>query len=129
MSPRLLRLGPAAVAVVLGLTLAGCGDQGASGQGSGASASPAGSPSASGRAGAPACDEVWVEGGDIPRGYAGCNDASGFVRADKLGCSSGQRMVRYDDRFYGVVGGSIHESTSSLDDDMDYRDAVASCRA
>jgi hypothetical protein len=38
-------------------------------------------------------------------------------------------MVSYGDRFYAVLGGTIHAAESSLDDDRGYRNAVASCRA
>jgi hypothetical protein len=75
------------------------------------------------------CAAVWQDGGDLPRSYDGCNSDEGFVAPDTLGCSSGQRMVRYGDHFYGVFGGTIHETESSLGDDRGYRVAVASCRA
>ncbi|HET7194656.1 MAG TPA: hypothetical protein VFI99_06650 [Nocardioides sp.] len=51
------------------------------------------------------------------------------MASDTLGCSSGQRMVRYGDHFYAVPGGTINETKSSLEDDRGYRKAVASCRA
>jgi hypothetical protein len=66
---------------------------------------------------------------EIPKGYDGCNADGAFVPADLLGCSSGQRMARFDDRYYGVLGGVVRESKSSLEDDISYREAVASCRA
>jgi hypothetical protein len=76
----------------------------------------------------PACGEVWAGDATLPRGYQGCLDDSGtWVEADKLGCSSGQALIRYDGRFWGVAGGTIHE-TAGLDSDTDYRDAVATCR-
>lgn len=78
----------------------------------------------------PACDEVWTKGAKLPRGYRGCTDKTGtYVKRDTLGCSSGQRMVTYADRFYGVLGGTVRVADGSLDDDRDYRDAVRSCRA
>lgn len=113
----------AAVALTA-LALAGCGqDQ----DGPEAKASAQDSPSASN--GAPDCTAIWRDGGDLPRSYDGCNSEAGFVATDKLGCSSGQRMVRYGDHFYAVLGGTIHETESSLRDDRGYRGALASCRA
>jgi hypothetical protein len=113
------------VAVAL-LALTGCGEDTAGQEAEGAS-SPA-SPSAS--SGAPDCDAVWRDGNELPRSYSGCNDSDeGFVAAEKLGCSSGQRMVSYGDHFYAVLGGTIHGTESSLEDDRGYRNAVASCRA
>ena len=51
------------------------------------------------------------------------------MATDKLGCSSGQRMVMYGNHFYAVLGGTIRETESPLEHDRGYRDAVASCRA
>ncbi len=79
--------------------------------------------------GAPDCAAVWKDEGQLPRSYKGCNSDEGFVATDTLGCSSGQRMVRYGDHFYAVFGGMIHETESLLEDDRGYRAAVASCRA
>ncbi|MCW2815104.1 MAG: hypothetical protein JWN84_2559 [Nocardioides sp.] len=81
-------------------------------------------------AGTRACAEVWVDEARIPRGYQGCLDeAGGFVKADRLGCSSGQALIRFADRFYGVAGGTVREGTSPLLDDPDYTETVENCRA
>ena len=77
----------------------------------------------------PACDSIWVEGQKIPGGYKGCLDGSDQVAADNLSCSSGQRIVRYADRFYGVAGGKIYETTGPLDKDKGYLKMVRTCRA
>ena len=116
-----------AVAALAVLTLAGCGDEGATPRADSSSAKPSASPSAS--SGAPDCAGVWKGGDELPRSYDGCNSDAGFVASDTLGCSSGQRMVRYGDHFYAVPGGTIHETESSLEDDRGYRVAVKSCRA
>ena len=101
-----------------------------------ASGSASGSPSASpsqdteaARPDAPDCASLWTAGGRIPRFYPGCNDGDTFVVRDSLGCSSGQRLARYDDRFYGVLGGTVTEAKSPLERDKGYRDSVARCRA
>lgn len=78
----------------------------------------------------PACETVWRVDETLPRTYRGCVDSTGtVVPRDALGCSSGQRLVRHDDRFWAVLGGTIHEASSTLADDPDYRTAVRSCRA
>ena len=77
----------------------------------------------------PACSEVWVADGKVPLGYKGCLEGDDPVEADNLSCSSGQRIVRYDDRFYGVAGGTIHEAKGPLDKDKDYLKSVRVCRA
>ena len=80
--------------------------------------------------GTPTCAEIWEDGSKIPRGYQGCTTEAGeYVKRDALGCSSGQRLIRYDDRYYGVVGGTVHEAAQPLDDDREYRATVRGCRA
>ncbi len=80
-------------------------------------------------AGTPDCDDVWSEGATIPRRYAGCVAAGALVEDDSLACSSGQRLVTYDDRFYGVAGGEVRVADEALVDDRDYVQSVRSCRA
>lgn len=79
--------------------------------------------------GTPECSAVWQEGAALPRTYAGCADPDGYVERDVLACSSGQRMVRYADRFYGVLGGTIHQASGPLEQDRDYMAAIRRCRA
>lgn len=79
--------------------------------------------------GTPECSEIWQDGRRLPRFYAGCVEGETYVKRDSLGCSSGQRMVTYADRFYAVLGGDVHEATEPLDKDRDYTAAVRRCRA
>ena len=136
------RVGAATVLLSAVLAVAGCGDQESAEPTSGTTASdssrePTGQKSSDQETtaeaappGAPDCSQVWREGSRLPRSYQGCVDGSGgYVRRDSLACSSGQRMIRYADRFYGVLGGTVHEVARSLDRAPDYRDAVSSCRA
>jgi hypothetical protein len=106
------------------LTLAGCGEDGDR-----QDAVDPSSPSASTSNDGPDCAAIWQGGSELPRSYKGCNSDEGFVATDTLGCSSGQRMVRYGDHFYAVPGGTINETESPLEDDRGYRRALASCRA
>lgn len=77
----------------------------------------------------PACSDVWVDGGTIPKGYQGCVDDDGTeVKADKQSCSSGQVLVTYDDTYYGVVGGPVNQ-TESLKTDSGYKGARQACLA
>jgi hypothetical protein len=145
------RLGLVAVAAAL-LLAAGCGDDAAQDEAGQAgaeatsaaptitanpsdsiSASP--SPTESGSATAPSsavptgpeCATTWAGDAKLPKGYQGCVGEGGWVAADRLGCSSGQALVRYADTFWAVPGGTIH-ATEGLDSDQGYRDAIASCR-
>lgn len=121
-SPRRLL---AVVALLVTVLVSGCGSDTGSGEEAGDQSQ---TPTAAAEAEGPTCSSVWVDGAMLPRGYDGCDDGGSFVAKDVLGCSSGQRMVRFDDHYYAVLGGTISETESVLDDDVGYRDAVASCR-
>ena len=76
------------------------------------------------------CAAVWEDRATLPRSYKGCADDSGqLVPSDPLACSSGQKIIRYDDRFYAVPGGTIHAADAPLSEDSEYRAAVLRCRA
>lgn len=135
--PRPARPRASAIGALLVLTLfAGCGDDGggpavdttAPDPAATSGSAPSESPSGSAAGDAPACEAVWVTGRSIPRGFDGCEVDGTLVEADVIGCSSGQRFVTYDDRWYGVLGGAVREGTSPLDQDREYRASVASCR-
>ena len=129
-SPRLRAVLP--LAAVLALGLGACGSQSDDQAAPDGSGSLSASPSASSTlpAGTPDCSTVWQDGTTIPRVYRGCaDDNGGYVRKDGLGCESGQTIIRFDDRFYGVAGGTVHEASSSLKSDKGYRAAVLRCRA
>jgi hypothetical protein len=119
---------------LIALCAFGCGSSGSSAEDA-PGTDPTGTPEptaseSSAAADGPGCDTVWHEGATLPRDYRGCVDSGGtLVPRDPLACSSGQRLMRHDDRFWAVPGGTIHESSTSLADDPDYRAAVRSCRA
>jgi hypothetical protein len=117
--------------LLVALVVAGCGSDGSSADGeAGADPTASTSPDASVPAGTPDCATIWQDGADLPRTYGGCvDDAGQYVKRDSLGCSSGQAIIRYDDRFYGVAGGSVHVASPSLEQDHEYRAAVLRCRA
>lgn len=132
-------LGPVPLAVAaLALVMTGCADSGSDGSsaveaGSTAATttdpSPTATTEATPAAEGPACADVWSDGATLPRGYQGCvSDAGDFVDRDPLACSSGQRIIRFDDQYYAVPGGTIHQAAEPLDVDAEYRDAVATCR-
>lgn len=63
-----------------------------------------------------ACDSVWKAGERLPASYPGCNQGTTSVAADRLGCSSGQRLVRYDNHWWAAAGGVIHHSRDLIHD-------------
>jgi hypothetical protein len=77
----------------------------------------------------PACADTWVADAKLPLSYKGCLDGDQAVKADNLSCSSGQRIVRYDDSFYAVAGGMIHQASGPLEKDKAYLKSVRVCRA
>lgn len=79
-------------------------------------------------AGMRACTEVWQAGAKLPRAYRGCADGAGLLVApDRIGCSSGQALVRHQ-RFWAVAGGPIARTAGPLLDDEAYAAALTSCR-
>lgn len=126
---------PAVVAVVAVLA-AGCGSDGGgdsadtspdSATGSSATPTETASPLP---AGTLPCAVVWEDRATLPRPYKGCADVAGtYVPADPLACESGQKIIRYDDRFYAVPGGMVHAADAPLSEDPEYRAAALRCRA
>jgi hypothetical protein len=76
-----------------------------------------------------ACSDVWVKDAKLPRQYRGCLEGDTAVAADSLGCSSGQRIVRYDDQFFGVAGGTIYHVQGPLNKNTQYLKMIRVCRA
>ena len=76
----------------------------------------------------PACGDVWVADAQLALGYKGCLEGDEAVKADNLSCSSGQRIVRYDDSFFAVAGGTIYETSGPLEKDKVYLQKVRTCR-
>ena len=144
-----VRLGRSAAALLLPVVLiAGCGDKSASTATDGGSPStsvstepthdtspsksPSGSPSETTEpphAGAPRCSVVWRAGHRLDRRYTGCNTSVAFVERGGYSCSSGQRMVTYDSRFWSVLGGTIKQTSRTLVKDRRYLHDLHSCRA
>ena len=77
----------------------------------------------------PACGDVWVADAQLALGYKGCLEGDTAVKADNLSCSSGQRIVRYDDSFFAVAGGTIYETSGPLEKDKVYLQKIRTCRA
>jgi hypothetical protein len=71
---------------------------------------------------------VWQTGHKLPAGYHGCVADGQVVAVDGLGCSSGQRMVRYGDHWYAVRGGAIHHAAKTLNSDKQYFAMISRCR-
>lgn len=75
----------------------------------------------------PACEDVWADGSDLPRGYRGCVEGSTWVAADSQRCESGQVIVIYADRFYGAKGAVVNDMGGPLGESKQYQRAARSC--
>ena len=51
------------------------------------------------------------------------------IERDAVGCSSGQRLMVFDDRFWAFTGATVYEADGTLDQDRDYRAATRRCAA
>lgn len=97
------------------IALAGCGGSGT------AKADDAGS-------GTPKCSDVWVDGATLPKDYDGCMSGSDMLEASVTSdCADGSQLGGYDDRFYALLGGTIHEVKGEIADDAGYKAAVDAC--
>ncbi|WP_141014091.1 hypothetical protein [Nocardioides sambongensis] len=124
------RISWAGLALAGAVALTGCGDEGSSEADRAADPSSATSPTSDAPANAPACSDIWYDGGELPRVYRGCVDDEGaYLERDFIGCSSGQRLVLFDDRFYAFEGGPVFDVGSPLEDSDDYRSVTRRCTA
>jgi hypothetical protein len=132
------------VALVAGLSLAACGEDGpdSAADPSGESTStpsetPTEEPSEtpteepSEEPMRPACADVWVAGATLPAKYDGCQDAEKgkWVQAMVYHCSSGQRLVTYRTTFYAAKGEVVNESKVPLRNNREFQKVLASCGA
>ena len=117
------------IAAALLLFAAGCGDDdGSDAPDSAASDSASESLSPTATPEGPDCATVWVEGQTLDRAYRGCVQDGVLVTAEKVGCSSGQTFVLFNDEFWAVKGGLIKQASGGLASNPDYRDDMAACR-
>ena len=113
--------------LLLGFVLSGCGDDTAAEPGAGPEPTSTSSGTTTPAPDGPTCEEVWVDGSDLPRGYEGCVEGSAWVAADSRRCESGQVIVIYADRYYGAKGAVVNDMGGSLEENKQYQRALRSC--
>lgn len=119
-----------AVMVAALLSLSACGDDTApEATADETSAPPTPAESSSAPVDGTPCESVWVEGSDLPKDYAGCVADGALVEPEILDCSSGQRIVLYDDHYWALRGHIIGYAPDGLDNDKKYARVLYSCRA
>lgn len=114
-------------AVCAGLVLAACGTDTGPAEGPSASAE-ASSPAAGEQAGLPACEEVWVDGQDLPLDYKACSADGEVVEPVKRMCGFGRPMVEHGGRFYAMPGNRINDM-GDLSTSRQYKQARRACQA
>ena len=103
------------------LVLAACGSDTADDEKSTAADSPSSD--------LPTCSSIWVTGEDLPEDYSGCLEDDETVKPEIIDCSSGQRIVTFNDEYWAVRGEIIGHAPAGLDDDEPFADVLYSCRA
>lgn len=132
-----------ALALVAGLGLTACGEEGPDSAAEPSSSEspstpsdepteePSETPTEEPEPTGPACSDVWVAGATLPPKYAGCQDAEKgtWMQAMVYQCSSGQRLVTFGRTFYAAKGEVITESETSLARNPEFKKVLASCGA
>ncbi|TIC87404.1 hypothetical protein E8D34_09740 [Nocardioides sp. GY 10113] len=77
----------------------------------------------------PDCSAVWQEGADLPSEYGGCAAEGAAVEPTIIECSSGQRVVTYDDHYWALRGNVIGFAADGLKDDPAYKKMIYACLA
>jgi hypothetical protein len=133
MTPHAVRRTSAGLlAAALLLLVTACGDD--DGSDSAGSDTASGTPSTSESASpspssdAPDCATIWVEGQTLDRRYQGCAQDGVTVAVEKVGCSSGQTFVLFNDEFWAVKGGIVKHAPDGLAASKAYREDMAACR-
>jgi hypothetical protein len=77
----------------------------------------------------PDCAAVWVKDAKLPAHYSGCMASDGSAQpALSLLCESGQKILRYDDHYWGVRTGTVKYSARPLAQSYSYAHDLAVCR-
>lgn len=131
-----------ALALVAGLVLTACGEEGPESAeepttGESASTEPTETPTEEpteepvAEPTGPACSDVWVAGATLPRKYKGCQDAEKgkWMQAMIYRCSSGQQLVTYGRTFYAAKGEVVNESETPLARNPEFQKVLATCGA
>lgn len=77
----------------------------------------------------PKCEKVWIAGDDLPRTYVGCTEGDEAVKAERVPCSMGVKLVVYNDRFWAATGNRISESDGPLRKNPEFRQVRNTCSA
>ena len=75
----------------------------------------------------PQCDDIWVEGKNLPWGYEQCYDGDRRVKANGRYCEIGKPLITYRDNWYATPGGPVNMTDGPLAEDPDYQKSIKAC--
>ncbi|KRF30239.1 hypothetical protein [Nocardioides sp. Soil805] len=78
--------------------------------------------------GLPVCEDVWVDGLDLPKDYTACSQDGEAVKPVKKMCGFGSPMIIHDDRFYALRGNRVND-VGDIATSEQFQSALAACQA
>jgi hypothetical protein len=75
----------------------------------------------------PSCAEVWVDGKTLPGDYGGCGNDDSITAAVTINCKDGSKFTTYEDRFFAILGGTVHANVGEPGTDPAYVAAYDAC--
>jgi hypothetical protein len=78
--------------------------------------------------GLPVCEDVWVDGLDLPTDYTACSQDGAKVKPVKKMCGFGSPMIIQADRFYALRGNRIND-VGDIATSEQFQSALAACQA
>jgi hypothetical protein len=78
--------------------------------------------------GLPVCEDVWVDGLDLPKDYTACSQDGTKVKPVKKMCGFGSPMIIQADRFYALRGNRVND-VGDIATSEQFQSALAACQA
>jgi hypothetical protein len=78
--------------------------------------------------GLPVCEDVWVDGLDLPTDYTACSQDGNAVKPVKKMCGFGSPMIIQADRYYALRGNRVND-VGDIATSEQFKSALAACQA
>ena len=78
--------------------------------------------------GLPVCEDVWIDGLDLPKDYTACSQDGTSVKPVKKMCGFGSPMIIQADRFYALRGNRVND-VGDIATSEQFQSALAACQA
>jgi hypothetical protein len=95
---------------------------------SSAPSEPATDPATDPANGLPVCEDVWVDGLDLPTDYTACSQDGTAVKPVKKMCGFGSPMIIQADRYYALRGNRVND-VGDIATSEQFKSALAACQA